>query len=117
MKTMKLAKIIREHPYNCASRGTYPTFAKKALRDVWISKFPLYSSVVVALGEKVTRVMTPVRYSSKPLRLVMMDAVTGSLYAIKSGHCLASDQLKMESAVEQHKACAKRLRALKEDME
>ena len=82
-----------------------------ARRKEWIKNHELFAGVT-NIGE---RVMTPVYIGTDPKKKVfLMDAVTGSLYDIKTKRCLSSSRL-MLGEVKKKDGLGNRLLKLKGD--
>jgi len=109
---MQIAKVKRSKPYNCAATGMYNPCTKKAVRDKWIKDHSLFLGVTERLGIKTNRVVTPVVAFMRPLRINLMDAVTGTLYDVRTGRSLSSDQQTLVDA-RANKTCAAILKELR----
>ena len=62
----------------------------KQLRTAWLRRHRLYVGAITGPTINAPRVFVPVRSG---IKLRMMDAITGSLYDVRSGRCLSSDLL------------------------
>lgn len=104
----------RSHTANCAREGMFRPESKRAFKDIWINGHRLFLCHVTAPGGGAERVCTPTIISRHPLRLGLMDAVTGSIYD-RTGRCLSSDVLRMTSKREAQREGGRILRAIKID--
>jgi hypothetical protein len=75
-----------------AAYSCFPVGPKASAKKTWIKGKDLYLADISGTE----RVVTPVYFLTDMEKTVfMMDAVTGSMFAIKSGRCLSSDRLEM----------------------
>ena len=74
------------------SVNCFSSSGKKEMKTKWIKAHKLFEAKTT-LGD---RIVTPVTIYGDPTKTpFMMDAITGSLYNIKSGQCLTSSRMQM----------------------
>jgi len=83
-----------------------------ARKKDWIRKHRLFIGITT-MGE---RIMTPVYIGTDPSKKTfLMDAITGSLYDIKTKRCLSSSSLRLEK-VSEREGLEEILMKVKEDV-
>lgn len=94
---LKIKKIYLSREGRFAREGQL--FTPKGRIDTkkaWIENHDLYLATIRKPGEPSERVVTPVICKRvKPIRIYMMDAVTGTLYDCRKGLCLSSEARSM----------------------
>lgn len=94
--------------------GLFPPGAKPAIKKKWVTSARLYIGTIRGIAGTDVRVLceaTPVDETGhliRPVRVRMMDCVTGSVYDRGSGRCLSSDTLRLVGA-ERKQAGAERV--------
>jgi len=88
----KLPEIKTVNSKTLCSVNYFSSAGKKEMKMKWLSQHKLFEAKT-NFGD---RIVTPVTIYGDPSKTpLMMDAITGSLYNMKSGECLTSSRLQM----------------------
>jgi hypothetical protein len=109
-------KVRRSLEGDYADTGMFSTNAKRKLRMDYLKESTLFAFEVSTIEGPVVRVMTPAYsrlHKRTPIRIKLMDVVTGSFFHIRTGKCHTSDQLKINKMLAYtQKQCTEHLLAI-----